>query len=91
MRNYIIYTLAAGASSELKRAIYNVWKENFGRHWTDPIAFFSGTREGNFISRVQGALGEFQTAVIFEYLSEKRLGKNRIAQIQGNVYNKAGE
>ena len=91
MRDYIIYNLAAGASTELKKAIYTVWKENFGRHWTDPIAFFSGTRESNFISKVQGALGEFQTAIIFEYLSEKRLGSNRIAQIQGNVYNKAGE
>ena len=91
MRDYIIYELAAGASSDLKKAIYTVWRRNFGRHWTDPIAFFSGTKESNFISKVQGALGEFQTAVIFEYLSEKKLSSSRIAQIQGNVYNKAGE
>jgi hypothetical protein len=35
---------------------------------------------------VQGSLGEFQTAVIFEYLRNKKMSAPAMAMIQGNIY-----
>lgn len=88
IHDYIFYDLGAGASPELITAMGNVWKKNFSKHWYSPAQFFAGTTTGNFISAVQGSLGEFQTAVLFEYLSIKGLKQSRVAKIVGNVYKK---
>ena len=85
IKDYIFYTLGAGASSELLEAMNKVWNRNFSAKENNPVLFFSGGTKSNFISGVQGALGEFQAAVIFEYLSIKKV-TNAFATIVGNSY-----
>lgn len=86
IKHFIFFELGAGASPELLKAMQAVWTRNFSQSWSDPILFFAGTTKGNFISVVQGSLGEFQTAVIFEYLRNKKMSAPAMAMIQGNVY-----
>ena len=86
IKQFIFIELAAGASVELKKAMQDVWTRNFSQNWSDPLRFFAGSTKGNFISIVQGAFGEFQTAVIFEYLKNKKMTAPAMAMIQGNVY-----
>lgn len=62
--------LAPDGSVYIKNAIRNVWKK-LCKDGNDPALFFSGGTETNFISGVQGALGEFQAALIFEYVHLK--------------------
>lgn len=88
IKHFIFFELGAGASPELLKAMQAVWTRNFSQNWSDPIRFFAGTTKGNFISIVQGSLGEFQTAVIFEYLRNKKMSAPAIAMIQGNIYRK---
>jgi hypothetical protein len=60
IHDYIFYDLAAGASKELLRAMSVVWVRNFGTTTSfDAGRFFAGTTKDNFISKVQGSLGEF--------------------------------
>lgn len=75
--------LAATASSELKQAIRSTWIR-LCRDGNDPALFFSGGKTNSFISGVQGALGEFQAALLFEYISLKA-GKNALATIKGST------
>lgn len=86
IKTFIFSELGAGASQELKMAIQAVWTRNFGGSWSDPIRFFASSTKGNFISGVQGSLGEFQTAVIFEYLRNRKSLSPAMSQIMGNVY-----
>ena len=88
IKSFIFYELGAGATPQLHQAMEAVWKRNFGAKWSDPAKFFAGTTKGNFISVVQGALGEFQTAVIFEYLRNQKSVSPAMSQILGNVYTK---
>lgn len=69
------------ASTEMQNAIQQVWTAKFGpvsNLWTDnkkafdAARFFSGGTKSNFIGGVQGALGEFQMALLFQYLTNKR-------------------
>ena len=89
IKDYIFYTLGAGASQEMMSAISRVWQRNFSIKQNNPASFFSGGTKSNFISGVQGALGEFQTAVIFEFLAIKKMS-DAFANIIGNTY-KNGE
>jgi hypothetical protein len=59
IKHFIFFELGAGASPELLKAMQAVWTRNFSQSWSDPIRFFAGTTKGNFISVVQGSLGEF--------------------------------
>jgi hypothetical protein len=59
IKHFIFFELGAGASPELLKAMQAVWTRNFSQSWSDPIRFFAGTTKGNFISIVQGSLGEF--------------------------------
>lgn len=86
IKHFIFFELGAGASPELLKAMQAVWTRNFSQSWSDPIRFFAGTTKRNFISVVQGSLGEFQTAVIFEYLRNKKMSAPAMAMIQGNIY-----
>lgn len=88
IKSYIFQELGAGASPDLKAAMQAVWSRNFSGAWSDPAKFFAGTTKGNFISVVQGSLGEFQTAVIFEYLRNRKSLSPAMATIMGNVYTK---
>ena len=85
IKDYIFNTLGKGVSSELQSAMHKVWDSNFSAKENNPVLFFSGGTKSNFISGVQGALGEFQTAVIFEYLAIKKV-TNAFASIIGNSY-----
>lgn len=85
IKDYIFYTLGAGASMELVQAMNEVWDHNFSSKENNPVLFFSGGTKSNFISGVQGALGEFQAAVIFEYLAIKKI-TNAFATIVGSSY-----
>ena len=85
IQNFIFNQLGAGATPELRTAMTKVWNKNFSQGKSNPLLFFSGGTEGNFISGVQGAMGEFQGAVIFEYLALKK-GANAFAKIIGNAY-----
>lgn len=80
---FIQNELAPDGSSELRKAIRNVWTKLY-RDGQDPVLFFSGGRESNFISGVQGALGEFQAALIFEYIQIK-IGLSTLPKIQGST------
>ena len=85
IKDHIFYTLGAGASQDLLKAMNEVWNNNFSSKENNPVLFFSGGTKTNFISGVQGALGEFQAAVIFEYLAIKKV-TNAFASIIGNSY-----
>lgn len=87
IHDYIFYDLAAEASEELHRAMKVVWIRNFGTTTSfDAGRFFAGTTKDNFISKVQGSLGEFQAAVIFEYLKGLNASNQALSLIQGNIY-----
>ena len=86
IKTFIFQELGAGGTPELKQAMQAVWSRNFSQSWSDPLRFFSGTTKSNFISAVQGSLGEFQAALIFEYLRGKKLAGPALAQIQGNLF-----
>lgn len=86
IKTFIFSELGAGASQELKAAMQAVWSRNFSGSWSDPIRFFASSTKGNFISGIQGSLGEFQTAIIFEYLRNRKSLSPAMAQIVGNVY-----
>lgn len=86
IHDFIFYELGNGASKELRTAMTTVWQHNFSKHWDDPARFFAGTKANNFISAVQGTLGEFQSAVFFEYISELGLKHSKIAKISGNIF-----
>ena len=97
VENFIKNTLGAGASATLKMAINRVWEEKMGSgHDADSLmnlGFFSKGR--NIMSGIKGALGEFQTALIAEYINlrlQKESGINsaQVAEIIGNIV-KGGE
>jgi hypothetical protein len=85
IKNFIFSELGGGATPDLKKAIEITWNTNFGPKRNDPLLFFSGGTKGNFISGVQGALGEFQSALIFNYLGMK-IGDPALAKIVGSAY-----
>jgi len=87
IKKFITQTLAVGASANLQTAINTTWEKNFSKEENNPALFFSGGGSGNFISGVQGALGEFQAALIFTYLYQE-LGSSKYANIIGNIYKK---
>lgn len=83
VRHFVFEELGQGASPDMRRAIENIWARTFGSG-VNPAHFFSGGKTKSFISGVQGAMGEFQTALLFEYLSIK-LGTAALPEIKGNV------
>ena len=83
IRRFVFEELGQGASTDMRTAIENVWSKAFGSE-VNPALFFSGGKTKSFISGVQGAMGEFQTALLFEYLSIK-LGTAALPEIKGNV------
>ena len=87
--NFIFNVLGEGKTPALHQAMRRVWHRNFKKYESDPALFFHGTTTSNFVSSVQGALGEFQAAVIFEYLGDL-IGESSFSKILGNKY-KQGE
>lgn len=83
VRHFVFEELGQGASPDMRRAIENIWARTFGSG-VNPAHFFSGGKTKSFISGVQGAMGEFQTALLFEYLSIK-LGTAALPEIKGNI------
>ena len=67
IQNFIFNVLGAGASSYMKYAIEEVWGQKMGNNLLN-ISFFTGGDK--WISNVVGAMGEFQTAVFFQYISQ---------------------
>lgn len=80
---FIVNNLGAQGSADMKQAIRNTWL-NLCRGGSDPQLFFSGGKTSSFISGVQGAMGEFQTALMFEYLGLK-IGVNTLSVIKGST------
>lgn len=88
IKEYIINELVGNkASQDLRDAAVLTWEKNFIDKENNPALFFSGGKTDNFIGAVQGALGEFQTALIFTFL-HKKLGSSKYAEIIGNIYKK---
>lgn len=81
IKNFICEELCAGATPALKSAVKWAWFKNFDNAERDPTFFFQGTTTSNFISAVQGSLGEFQAAVIFTYLEQQLGSRSGYAQI----------
>lgn len=90
IKEFIFNELGNGKSIDLQIAMEKVWNsKNIG----DGIekAIFFGGGENNFKNNVKGALGEFQAAVLFEYLNQK-FNKvpngGKISEIIGNQIRK---
>lgn len=81
--SFLLNTLGQGASADMRLAITRVWSKLF-QSGSNPAQFFSGGKTNSFISGVQGAMGEFQTALLFEYLQIKGM-TNAYAEIKGNT------
>lgn len=88
IKNFFINELCDGGSQELKTAVNQVWENHFLKKFSADL-FFSGGKKGNFISGVLGSVGEFQVALIFQYLQNK-INDNFYVNIIGNIY-KNGE
>lgn len=86
IKNFIFNELGAGASQDLKRAMLLVWQaEGFYGKIEEPLNFFKGTTSSNFISAVQGNLGEFYSAVLFQYINIKLNGNySKVSKILGD-------
>ena len=87
IQNFIFNVLGAGASSYMKYAIEEVWGQKMGNNLLN-ISFFTGGDK--WINNVVGAMGEFQTAVFFQYISHRlpNLGLgSEITKIIGNETN----
>ena len=84
IKNYICKDLCAEASPDLQRAVERTWLENFPAVDRDPALFFQGSTTSNFISGVQGSLGEFQAAVIFTFLEQSQINSEGYATILGD-------
>lgn len=81
--DFILYTIGAGSSQEMQTAIKHTWRKVY-HSGSNPAQFFSGGKTNSFISGVQGAMGEFQTALLFEYLQIKGMA-SAMSQIKGNT------
>lgn len=79
---FLYERLGQGASPNMHKAITNVWNSLCGEDFKRS-RFFSGGKK-NFISAVQGAMGEFQTALLFEYLQLQGMG-SAFASIKGST------
>ena len=77
----------AGNSSPLRRAIIEEWEKIVGKNETD-LTNASFFLKGGYIELVVGAMGEFQTAVFQNLLSQyfPKMRSNFSASIQGNVF-----
>ena len=62
VHNYILYTLGAGASPKMKKAIEKTWDDIMKN---EGFSFFSK----GFLNSVIGALGEFQVALLTNYFA----------------------
>ena len=83
IRKFII-DLAATGTEELKAAVIETWYSIAKDE--DPAIFFQGTQYSNFLGSVQGALGEFQAAVIFTFLKNTFRTSGIDPKILGNAY-----
>lgn len=84
IKNFVCDELSSGATESLKSAIETAWEKKFSKAEEEVPLFFQGTREGNFISAVQGALGEFQAAIIFTFLEQQLGSKSPYTAILGD-------
>jgi hypothetical protein len=64
-----------------------VWQnQGFYAKTNEPLEFFKGTSSTNFIGAVQGSLGEFYSAVLFQYINLKLNGDySKISKIMGDM------
>lgn len=91
IKNFIFNDLSVGASPLMKQAIEEVWNQKMGSNLLN-ISFFTGG-EG-WTNHVIGALGEFQTAIFFQYIAHRlphlNLG-NQITKIIADEKNYYGQ
>lgn len=84
--NFLISDLGiASGSTDFKNAAWDVLEQVIGNKITD-ISFFTGGGNG-WIDNVVGAMGEFQSAIFFNYIARKCPNKNlatKISEIVGN-------
>ena len=86
IKNFFINELCDESTEELKNAVKQVWQNHFLKKFSADL-FFSGGKKSNFISGVLGSVGEFQSALIFQYLQNK-INDNFYVKIIGNIYKK---
>ena len=91
IRTFIFNELGVNSGSEsLRMAANTVWNQIIGKHG---VAFFAGG-ENQWKRNVLGAMGEFQTAVFFQYFANQSgnplLGR-KVAEVIGSDRNKAGQ
>ena len=87
IKNYIFTELCKGGSNQLLQAANITWNSLLSSSQYDLAItnFFGGNAKGNFASAVIGAMGEFQTALIFNYLALK-INSTEFSKIIGNIY-----
>lgn len=91
IENYILRVLGAGASQKLLNIMRAQLDDELGKYKGAKVydIFMQGT---NFLNGVVGALGEFQVAILFRYLSQATdiggtlLGNQIVYEIQGEQY-----
>ena len=84
IKDFLLNDLCADGTPALRKAVNTVWDNHFLPKFSAD-KFFSGGVTGSFISGVIGALGEFQTALIFQYLFDK-LNNKGLVKIIGDLY-----
>lgn len=84
IKTFICEELCGDATPLLQLAIKRAWMKNFNAAERNPAFFFQGTTGGNYISAVQGSLGEFQTAIIFTYLDQNFSKRTGYASLIGD-------
>lgn len=89
VKNYVINTLGAGASPNLKRALQITWVKKMGTQLTQDFSFFEKGRASNSL---KGAMGEFQTAAMMElfYLQYAGNTGKTVAKIMGDTDSTGG-
>lgn len=94
IKNYIFNTLLAGASQELINAASSEWDKKMNPLWFESGAgkemnFFAAGRKngGVYMSKIIGALGEFQYAVFIKYISRKMKAYGVYPKIIGDLTN----
>lgn len=83
-------SMCNGGSEEMKIAFQNVWNNKVGGNISNFMFFSKGK---NIKSGIGGAMQEFATAMLFEYiaLKKKTIQNGKIAEILGNIAGSKGE
>lgn len=86
-----LLAMCSGGSKEMYTAFHNVWNNKIGGNIKNFMFFSKGK---NLKSGIGGAMQEFATAMLFEYIGLKKKTNHingRISEILGNIAGGSGE